>query len=283
MTSPDINKTNKEIIIQMILSRAQTRVLYKPIGDLALSVVNATSECIQEIKSFLRQSSDHQQRADKVLLEMLVTFELTGFFFHLMNRQAYQSFDLGVRSRIQDIIYPIVYPVVIDSFVGHWPEKYKLKIKDDFIVQINDAELHYARCQKLIAQSANFDENVLIQTLSQRIFGVMGYSTEWDSLSETNKNLASTIQTWVYQALEKMQLVKLVEDAWPAILTMEQEYGPNVFEQINIEATRLENEANHASRRAVTGKQHQRSFGEQNWLSDSYGFLRRILGKYFRL
>ena len=283
MTSPDINKTNKEIIEQIIFSRAQTRVLYKPIGDLALSIVNATSECIQKITPFLPQSSDHQQRADKMLLKMLVTFELTGFFFHLMDRQAYQSFDLGARSIIQDVIYPIVYPVIVDSFVGHWPEKYKSKIKDDFIAQINDAELDYARCQKLITQSEKFDENVLIPTLSQRIFGIIGYSTEWDSLSETNKNLASMIQTLVYQALEKMQLVKLVEDAWPAILTMKQEYSPNVFEQINIEATRLENEANHASRRTAKRKQHQRYFGEKKWVSASYGFLRRILGKYFGL
>lgn len=279
MTSPDINKTNKELIEQMIFSGAQARVLYKPIGDLALSIVNATSECMREIKLFLPQSSDHQQLAEK----MMVTFEFAGFFLHLLNRQAYKSFDLDARTKIQGVIIPIVYPVIVDLFIGNWPEKYKLNIKDDFIAQINDAEFHYAQCQKLITQSEKFDENVLIPTLSQRIFENIGYSTEWDSLSETNKNLASMIQTLVYQALEKMQFAKLVEDAWPAILTMKQEYGPDVFEQINIEATRLENEANHASRRTAKRKKHQRYFGEKNWVSASYGFLRRILGKYFGL
>lgn len=79
-----------------------------------------------------------------------VLSEFTYFILHIINRIAFSKLGQKKRIKFQNILLPVVSQMMIEIYFDNWPKKYKNGIKNDFIDNINNAEIDYSKCKTIL-------------------------------------------------------------------------------------------------------------------------------------
>lgn len=83
---------------------------------------------------------------------VLVVFEFLYFSLHLSNRFAFGNLTEPQIDILHEKLGERIVPAVIESLFGHWPENLKEGIRSEFYEKLNDSELEYGSCKKIIPE-----------------------------------------------------------------------------------------------------------------------------------
>lgn len=72
--------------------------------------------------------------------------EFIYFTLHIINRISFSKLGQEKRIKFQNVLLPIVTRMIIEVYFNHWPRKYKKGIENDFIDNLNNAEIEYSKC-----------------------------------------------------------------------------------------------------------------------------------------
>lgn len=144
------------------------------IGNLGCAILDASYKCGNEFKELINEKFGmHSKEAD--LAQIQVMYEFLFFFTHLTMRYALAELGDNKRVKLQDFLVPIFADVTTEAWFGHWPEKFKKGIKDDFFNNINTAEIDYSECKDgLLSKDKPFTRNALISKLARNIAQLSG-------------------------------------------------------------------------------------------------------------
>lgn len=141
-----------------------------PVGDLARRIVQASLSDAEALKSSIRakDDKDHTKRWFAVVCEFLY------FFMHLTNRFAYRELGHDQRCKIQDQLYPLIIRPTIESIFGHWPQNLKDGIESDFIENLGNSEIEYAKCKQLLDRDNPLAQDALFSKLAGNVCSLLG-------------------------------------------------------------------------------------------------------------
>lgn len=145
------------------------------LNDLAKSLVSTSYECGQEFKESIDEKFGRDSK-EAMTSWVQVQYEFLFFFTHLAMRSALSKLGNGKRIKLQDLLGPILVNSITEAWFGHWPEKFKDGIKDDFFNNINVAEFKYSKCKGgLLVKDKPFSEDGLFSKLARNIARLSGY------------------------------------------------------------------------------------------------------------
>jgi hypothetical protein len=88
-------------------------------------------------------SKEYQLKFFQILSEFIY------FTLHITNRIVFSKLGQEKRIKFQKVLLPIVAQMIIELYFEHWPRKYKKGIKNDFIDNLNNAEIEYSKCKTI--------------------------------------------------------------------------------------------------------------------------------------
>lgn len=104
-----------------------------------------------------------------------VQYEFLFFFTHLAMRSALSKLGNDKRIKLQDLLGPILVDSTTEAWFGHWPEKLKNGIRDDFFTNLNKAEFEYAQYKGLSPATGQSPKGTLLWELAKNIARLSGY------------------------------------------------------------------------------------------------------------
>lgn len=145
------------------------------ISDLAVSIVDISYKCGQEFKESIDEKFGKDSK-EAMTSWVQVQYEFLFFYTHLVMRSALSKLGNDKRIKLQDLLGPILVNLTTEAWFGHWPEKYKEGIKNDFIHNLNVAEMDYSECKGgLLVKDQPFSENGLFSRLAMNIARLSGH------------------------------------------------------------------------------------------------------------
>lgn len=181
--------------------KKQTDYTYEPVRKICLSIVQAAENCKQILKTDL----NFEDKKEKDLAEMLVFYEYLYFFMHLTLRLAFNKFTKTQMEKLQEYMGPVIVGTAIDSYIKHWPEDLKEKMKNEFYDKLNQAELEYSECKVILDKDNPFSDKALFTKLAKNLTEVTGYNNNPAKIVEI---ISTSIGEYA-----KMDLNKLVDEA----------------------------------------------------------------------
>lgn len=139
----------------------------------------------------------------------LVLCEFLYFTLHLANRFAFNLLGHEKRCKFQREIYPLVVRPTIEAVVGHWPEHLKDGIERDFQEKLDDAELEYGACTKIVDRDNPLSEHAVLSRFSANICTLMNVGKE-DPAKYLSALLA--VEKLAMQAMNDLNLPKAIGD-----------------------------------------------------------------------
>jgi hypothetical protein len=179
-----------------------------PFQVLGLAIIHAANQCTKRMKPLFPSA---KAKSDTAEIEMYVFFEFLFFFMHMTNRSAHsQGFTSEQIEKLQQSVYPDVIAVAIDSFMLHWPEEYKVKIRDEFYDNVNSADVEYSTSKRLMSEGYKpLSGDSLLDKLSRNVAAKMD--------KPYNPEVLIQALTAALEELRNANLLKLVADTRPAV------------------------------------------------------------------
>jgi hypothetical protein len=172
--------------------------------NLACAIVKTSDQCAQEFKKLVDEKfgKDSKEAMESWLL---VQYEFLFFFAHLANRSAFSRLGNNKRTKLQNLLGPILADSTTEAWFGHWPEKLKEGIKHDFYNNINVAELEYSKCKKLFPEKDEGTKDTLFWELGKNIAELSG----WDH----NPTVIVECMCFSFEKFAEMKLDELIDSA----------------------------------------------------------------------
>jgi hypothetical protein len=138
-------RTPAERQFQRILAKAQkkTEREMRPLRNLSLAIVNASMNCLSEIKILIEAPAEKERQH----AEIFAFYELLYFFLHLTMREA---FNLMSEAEIKHL----------QEHLGH-----------DFYKNLNRAEIEYAECSRFDSPAPPEGRS---EQIAERLFNCLG-------------------------------------------------------------------------------------------------------------
>ena len=146
-----------------------------------------------------------------------IFYEFLYFFMHLMNREAHRRLPISKLEKLQQVVAPLILPSAVNSFFGHWPQKFKDGIERDLYTKLNDAEEEYSNCKKFFNDQFQIDANALISRLAMNVLSLAGYEIGSGQADGETMTLAKLIETGA--------MAKLVENRETPVSTLISNFG----------------------------------------------------------
>lgn len=145
------------------------------VSDLTHAIVDTSYKCGQKFKELIDEKFGKDSK-EAMTRWVQVQYEFLFFFTHLTMRSALSKLGDDKRIKLQDLLCPILVNSTTAAWFGHWPEKYKKGIKNDFIHNLKISEMDYSECKGgLLVKDQPFSENGLISRLARNIARLSGY------------------------------------------------------------------------------------------------------------
>jgi hypothetical protein len=194
-------------IFQKSLAKVQkkTEREARPLRDLSLTIVNASTNCLSKIKILIKTPTEKERQH----AEIFAFDELLCFFLHLTMREAFSLMSQAEIKHLQEQLGSVIASTAVNSYFDHWPDDRKRGLTNDFYKNLNRAEIEYAECSRFDSpappegRSEQIAER-LFNCLGDNIAAVIGRKREFGR-SLLIANIA--IKEWT-----TMNLRKLVED-----------------------------------------------------------------------
>jgi hypothetical protein len=103
---------------------------------------------------------------------LFILHEFLYFLMHMTNRTAFSVLGHEGRCRLQDELIAAVPISVVEATCGHWPADMKHKLVEEFIQNLDTAEIEYSQCKQLISESLS--EDALLTKLSFHVSELAG-------------------------------------------------------------------------------------------------------------
>ncbi len=185
-------------IIKRVKDKAREEL--KPLANLGRAIVKASQDCATEMAPVL----DVPDEKEKKEAEVLVFYEFLYFFMHLTNRSAFTQLTEQQLNKLQAHLGPLLSSVAVDSFFAHWPEGLKAKMQEEFYEKLNDAEIEYSTCKKMLSDDF-IDSDALFSKLALNVAELTGNSL--------NPAVVVLVISCGVNAYKELQLDELVKNA----------------------------------------------------------------------
>jgi hypothetical protein len=128
-------------------AKADTSEVYDPLWNLGLGIIKATMDSYQSLGTTLNYSTSGTptEKQIKVFNEFLY------FYMHFTNRVVLgQGLSENNLEMIQNFIGPQLSRTAVESFFAHWPTDLKRRLIHEFFEDLNNADIKYSYCKKLV-------------------------------------------------------------------------------------------------------------------------------------
>ena len=146
---------------------------YKPLGDISLAIIKASSNCFEYTKPSVKGSNEKEIKKN----EILVYYDFIYFFMHLTMRMASSKLIRNQFEKLQECLGPFISQTAINSFFQDWPEESKSKMLSNFFDGLNAAELDYSESKEFMVKDDLISGNSLLAKLSSKIAELSGNGT----------------------------------------------------------------------------------------------------------
>lgn len=173
------------------------------LSDLACAIADTSYMCGQEFEEFIDEKFGKDSQ-DAMFGYIQVQYEFLFFFAHLAMRFALSKLGNDKRNKLQDLLGPILANATTEAWAGHWPEKFKEGIRNDFCHNINVAEMDYSECKGgLLIKDQPFSEDALFSRVSLNIARLSG--------DENNPETIMRCTSIVVKKFADMKLDQLID------------------------------------------------------------------------
>jgi hypothetical protein len=162
-------RTPAERQFQRILAKAQkkTEREMRPLRNLSLAIVNASMNCLSEIKILIEAPAEKERQH----AEIFAFYELLYFFLHLTMREAFNLMSEAEIKHLQEHLGHVVASAAVNSYFDHWPDDLKRGMTDDFYKNLNRAEIEYAECSRFDSPAPPEGRS---EQIAERLFNCLG-------------------------------------------------------------------------------------------------------------
>lgn len=168
------------------------------IGELSNVIFKTSLDCAEKLKNYLNDSPE-KERQEKWIY---VLFEFIYFFMHMTNRIAFGKLGNEGRIKLQGELGPLVIEPTIKSLFGHWPNKFKEGIKNEFYEKLNDAEMEYSGCNELLSKDHPFtSDKALFPKLARNVAELSGHPNNPEMLIQI---ITLSVDAWKNMRLEEL-------------------------------------------------------------------------------
>jgi hypothetical protein len=138
---------------------------FPAVAGLARQIVEASLKDAEALKAFI----DPTDEKDAFVCLYMTVCEFLYFFLHLTNRFAYAELGHEARCKVQEELYPLIIRPVIESILGDWPADRKKRLQGEFIQSLNNSELEYGECKKLVNSDNPYAGDALFSKFADRV------------------------------------------------------------------------------------------------------------------
>lgn len=193
-----IQRQAKQIIRNARVNTVRKRT---PLNKIGMAVIHGANTCYQSIKPMIIAGDEERT----TYAEFSVLSEFVFFFLHMVNRAAHPLFTAAQFEKLHAYCGEMVIPVVIDSFMGHWPEEMKAKIRGEFFENLNKAEIEYSKATALFSKDQPFLGDSLLSMLARAIAKRCG--------QPTNPEVMMSVMDSAMNAITDAKFEELISDA----------------------------------------------------------------------
>ncbi|MBF0458680.1 MAG: hypothetical protein HQK99_12395 [Nitrospirae bacterium] len=144
------------------------------ITSLTCAIIDASYKCGQEFKESIDERfGNNTKEASSHWL--LVVYEYLFFFIHLADRSAFSKLGSKKRSKLMDVLAPVIESMTTEAWFASWPAEFKCGIKKDFFNNLNNASIEYSQYKKLFAEKGENLKDTLFWELGKNIARLSGY------------------------------------------------------------------------------------------------------------
>jgi hypothetical protein len=130
-------------------SKSDAQQMLQFLEEISLAILGGSQTCAEQTNASAGDHIEKEVSESKVL----VFYEYLYFFLHMTMREAYSQLTKQQLGRLQSQLGPLVSSIAVDSFFAHWPDDLKSRIRNEFCEKLNDSELEYSSCKKMISDS----------------------------------------------------------------------------------------------------------------------------------
>jgi hypothetical protein len=151
-------------------AKRETERKTKPLGEISKFIVSSAQDGVKAVLSDAPfENAKKQQEA-----EIFALYEFLYFYMHFVRRIAHAEMPAFKLAQLEKYIGTLISAVAIDAFFAHWGDDRKIKMRNEFFQNLNNAEKEYSNCKSLMGQ-APMDEEALITGLSCNLSKVSGH------------------------------------------------------------------------------------------------------------
>jgi hypothetical protein len=136
-----------------------------PYQRITSAIFHSATKCEKRIAPLIHGDTDQ----DRSIRKMLVFHEFVFFFDHLMDRAAFSKLGPDRRTKLQEIVLPIISGVAIDMFMQSVPVEKKKIMRSEFYEALNDAGSDYATASGWVSKENPMLGDSLLAKLGRRI------------------------------------------------------------------------------------------------------------------
>lgn len=129
---------------ERLLRSAQlhTAQVFEPLGIICVEIIQAATRCRDSAKTlFLIDDSTETLEG-----EIASFLEFIYIFAHIALRKAFGNMSQSRLRLLQDFMLAMIPVSAIDVYFYHLPQTQQADLEDDFIVQLDKAEVEYGNC-----------------------------------------------------------------------------------------------------------------------------------------
>jgi hypothetical protein len=144
------------------------------LSNLACAIIDVSYKCGQAFKEPIDEKFGKDSK-EAMTSWAQVQYEFLFFFTHLAMRSTLSKLGNDKRIKLQDLLGPILVNSTTETWFGHWPEKLKSGIRNDFFANLNRTEFEYAQYKGLSPAPGQSPKGTLLWELAKNIARLSGY------------------------------------------------------------------------------------------------------------
>jgi hypothetical protein len=158
-----------------------------PVAALATAIEEAAFRCAEPLQDQMTFPSDAEQE-EKWLQ---IVWEHIFLLMHLVNRNAYGTFDKVAQRRLIDELAPrVVMPLVLELSEGR-PDEFRERIAKGAFEGLNRSEREYAECEGFLEKPV-LTGNGLVSVFARKVSDLAGRPMDPELVAEVVKRTVET-------------------------------------------------------------------------------------------
>ena len=159
-------KQAKQVGRQQQDARGKADVVYGPVGDLGTAIVSTSYNNYQNVA----QVFGFNVRGNPSEQQMLTFYEFLYFYSHVTLRTAAaKGFTQPQFEKLQSYLGPLLASTAVDSFIGHWPDDFRKRLRSNFYEGLNIAEQEYSQCRRFLSPDDPLNKDTVVGKLAGNI------------------------------------------------------------------------------------------------------------------